>query len=767
MKKIIAIILSVVLLTSCFLLSAVGATAKTVENDLENPNNYEISGAEVGASSKTSVESGSWKYAKIGSSTIQILSYGGSEKTVEIPSSIDKFKVVKIARGAFFNNKKVVSMSIPATVTEIGWWAFYGCSSLNTVKISEGLAKIGFGAFINCNSLKSVTIPLSINEIGADAFASSCTTKTNVTDGYTGQKISEQSYKRNKAFVVNGYKGTFAEKYASQEGVTFKSRGTVKFGDVNADGRINSADTALLKQCISGKKALGAIQKRNADVDYNGKINQSDYNLIDSCIKNNYSARSFAAAKSINATDNYLYGKSVYCDGDSISKGTGTNILGSQYYSYCNYIADSNKMKLTQKSMPGTTLAQQNGKTGNFKSIMERVLEMKGKYNFILLEGGFNDLFQRIEIGAVTPSSNKSGKYNRFTTAGAVETICWFLKKNYANTPVLFVLPHEKYNNTLQKNYWSAIKTALNKWGIAYIDFSACTQLGGINSTICNQYFRFAETENKGDAIHPLKYVHQTVYAPLIQEKLNSIVSSKTKVSTNKNKISMGSGEKYTLLAKSTYDCKNLYSTWSSSNTSSAAVNSSGTVTANKSGSAVIKMCAGNSKTAECRVNVWPMAKSVSVNKKQLTIGTGETYGLISSVPSGSAAWYRGYSSSNTSVATVSSNGIVTGKKRGTATITCRLSNGAKTTCSVTVKAAPNKMTFNHLSGSIYVGRQIDLDSYVNSGAASYHRYYTSSNTSIATVNSCGIVVGKKRGTVTITCKTYNGIKALCHITVK
>ena len=63
---------------------------------------------------------------------------------------------------------------------------------------------------------------------------------------------------------------------------------------------------------------------------------------------------------------------------------------------------------------------------GDRRPVQTYVLE----YDAIIIEGGFKDLFQNIKKGKVTDISDKKGKYDEYTTAGAVESICYFLNKN-------------------------------------------------------------------------------------------------------------------------------------------------------------------------------------------------------------------------------------------------------------------------------------------------------------------------------------------------
>ena len=67
--------------------------------------------------------------------------------------------------------KTDTSYSIPGSVTSIGDNAFSGCSSLTSVTIPNSVTTIGWSAFYNCSGLTSVTIPSSVTSIERNAFA--------------------------------------------------------------------------------------------------------------------------------------------------------------------------------------------------------------------------------------------------------------------------------------------------------------------------------------------------------------------------------------------------------------------------------------------------------------------------------------------------------------------------------------------------------------------------------------------------------------------
>ena len=84
---------------------------------------------------------------------------------VTIPDS-----VTSIGYGTFSSCDSLISMTIPNSVTSIGKGAFYNCKSLENVTIPNSVTSIGDGAFSKCESLESVTIPNSVTSIGARAF---------------------------------------------------------------------------------------------------------------------------------------------------------------------------------------------------------------------------------------------------------------------------------------------------------------------------------------------------------------------------------------------------------------------------------------------------------------------------------------------------------------------------------------------------------------------------------------------------------------------
>ena len=92
------------------------------------------------------------------------------DKDLVIPSEYEGLPVTSIATRAFEQNKNLVSVEIPASITTLGDFVFSGCTSLKSVYFDTGLKSMGKGAFYNCTSLESISLPPSLSVIGDWAF---------------------------------------------------------------------------------------------------------------------------------------------------------------------------------------------------------------------------------------------------------------------------------------------------------------------------------------------------------------------------------------------------------------------------------------------------------------------------------------------------------------------------------------------------------------------------------------------------------------------
>ena len=211
---------------------------------------------------------------------------------------------------------------------------------------------------------------------------------------------------------------------------------------------------------------------------------------------------------------------------------------------------------------------------------------------------------------------------------------------------------------------------------------------------------------------------------------------------------------------------------WSSTNPSVATVSAGGVVTGVATGDAmVVASAAGKSDTASVRVSGVPVT-SVAVAPTSLALTTGATGQLAATATSNGTVLtdrLTTWTSSDESIARVSSTGQVTAVGTGTATITATI-DGQKATATVTAAAAPvASVTVSANAVSLLVGQTTQASATTKdaSGAALTGRTVTwsTSDASVATVSSTGVVTAVAAGSVTITA-TSEGVKGTVTITV-
>ena len=151
----------------------------------------------------------------------------------------------------------------------------------------------------------------------------------------------------------------------------------------------------------------------------------------------------------------------------------------------------------------------------------------------------------------------------------------------------------------------------------------------------------------------------------------------------------------------------------------------------------------------------------VSLSPVTDSLGIASTLQLNTIIePQGASNQNLSWSSSDTSIAKVSSTGLVTGVAEGTATITVTTEDGgfkAQSTVTV-VYVTVTGVTVNPSSASVVVGDTTRLTAEVqpfNAGNKTVN--WSSSDSSIATVSSLGLVTGVREGTAVITATTQDG----------
>lgn len=91
---------------------------------------------------------------------------------VVVPQTIEGKPVTAIADYACRSREGITSVTLPASVKQIGRSAFEDCFDLSTIHLPDSILDIGDLAFRDCDNLRSVTLPSKLNHLGASAFES-------------------------------------------------------------------------------------------------------------------------------------------------------------------------------------------------------------------------------------------------------------------------------------------------------------------------------------------------------------------------------------------------------------------------------------------------------------------------------------------------------------------------------------------------------------------------------------------------------------------
>ncbi len=175
---------------------------------------------------------------------------------------------------------------------------------------------------------------------------------------------------------------------------------------------------------------------------------------------------------------------------------------------------------------------------------------------------------------------------------------------------------------------------------------------------------------------------------------------------------------------------------WTSSDVSIVTINpSSGVATGVSAGSANITYSLGTGCTVNTNVTINPLPANITGTPSVCEAGSITT--LYDATPSGY------WSSRNTAIATVDASGVVTGVSAGSVFIDYILS---ATGCGIGVNVTVNPLPANITGpGAVCAGLTINLSNASAGGS------WTSGNTSVATINSAGMLYGVANGTSIVT----------------
>ncbi len=242
--------------------------------------------------------------------------------SVTIPNS-----VTSIDNNAFYKCSGLTSVTIPNSVTSIGQRVFENCSGLTSVTIGNSVTSIGYYAFDGCYGLTSVTIPNSVTTIVQSAF-SNCRGLTSVTIGNSVTSIGKYAFSGCSKLTSIYCQGTKPPRENPRESIVFSE--------------------AILKECtlyvpIGCQAAYEAVDPwRNF-----WNIEEMDFSGIDDIISDNIGISVINRAIHIDNADGNMLVEVFNLSGKSVYRGHGNIVDGLSTGIYIIKIADkSMKIKI-------------------------------------------------------------------------------------------------------------------------------------------------------------------------------------------------------------------------------------------------------------------------------------------------------------------------------------------------------------------------------------------------------------------------------------
>lgn len=280
----------------------------------------------------------------------------------------------------------------------------------------------------------------------------------------------------------------------------------------------------------------------------------------------------------------------------------------------------------------------------------------------------------------------------------------------------------------------------------------------------------------------PDEPVTETTTVPTSTTETKPTVVKASGISLNTNKLALtryGTDVKEKLTATVTpNETTNKNVKWTSNNKKIATVDKNGYVTAKSKGVARITATTtdGSNLSATCTVTVKQMVTMI-VNTMNINRGSKNVNRKLPVMVGNNATNKTlNYRSGNSKVVSVNAKGQITAKKKGTATVSVKTTDGTNIVVyyRVTVKQLVTSVKLNKKAISLKAKGKAKQKTYtlkatVTKGANNKKVKWTTSNKKVAVVNSKGKVTAKKKGTCYISVTSTDGSRksAKCKVTVK
>ncbi len=683
-----------------------------------------------------------------------------------------------------FENSGLNSLIIPNSISSIGDGAFYGCTGLTSITIPNGVISIGDLAFGGC-SLTSITIPESVTSIGSGAFNNLTTVTIN------SKTIAAISKSYDGTSVLEHFFGSSVTKYIFDGNVQdigdYACYNCGRLNTVIIGTKVASIGQGAFNNCIRLKKVCSeAEQVPNTNIDNfrNCDIGSATLHVPAASVESYRTTlpwKDFGTIMAIEGTD-------VPATGISISPTT------------LSFNAANQTATLTASVIPSNATNKSVTWTSSNSSVAT-----------------VND------TGVVTAKANGTATITAKTTDGTNLTATCIVTVSFANNSFI-TFADAKVKSICVANWdtngdgelsedEAAKVTGLgevfyeNKSIISFIELQYFTGLTNISE------YAFHGCEKLESIVIPnsVARIDSHAFAHCISLASVVIPNSVTELGEAafegcNGLTSIGISNSITSINNYVFkDCSCLTSVSIPANITSIGYESFGmcdnltsVIVKRETPASIDETSFANRRNATLYVpngcksaykaaSYWKDFKiikdgndvdvvGISLNQTSLSFNAvNQTATLMATVtPSNATNKEVTWASSNTSVATVSNAGVVTSKGNGTATITATTTDGTNlsATCEVTVllPVLATGISLNQISLSFNAANQTAtlIATVVPSNASNKDVTWTSSNTSVATVSSTGVVTSLANGTAIITAKTTDGtnLSAICSVIV-
>ncbi|MCM1309043.1 MAG: leucine-rich repeat protein, partial [Butyrivibrio sp.] len=564
----------------------------------------------------------------------------GVEK-IDIPNTVSV-----IEHSVFFGCENLTDIEIPDTVTEIGDEAFYGCVNLKYVKLSKNLNKLGEEAFRGCSMLKEIEIPKKLEYVegrGTEGVFYDCTQLKEVT--------FENGITTIPAGLFRGCQGI--EKIEIPNTVTKIGSAAffecVNLKDIKIPNSVTEIDSSTFYYCINLEQVI-----LGSDIDAIG-----DY--------------AFSGCHALNEIELPLGLKNIGTQAFSFTGlqkviiPNGCSSIGDEAFYKCD--------NLTEVIAISEYLSIGNGAFEKCKKLEKVVLSEGvtsiGRYTFQSCES-----LSEIAI----PDSVTSLGSEIFDGCGSLADV-------HLGTGIIEI-PSYAFSNCGSIQTISLPYSIISIGSNAFINDAALAEITIPRKTesIPSNAFSYPDKLT----IYGVAGTYAESFASENSIKFVAKEVNADSVKLDKTALTLNTGSKEQLIMTvSPMDFTDTV-TWKSTDTNVVTVSDTGVITAVGTGTASVKLTVGNA-SASCKVTVLQPVTSIYLYSQNMN--ALETYELYTNIyPSNANNQKLEWSSSDSAVASVDENGLVTAHKKGTAVITAKATDGSGVSgkCTVTVLNSVN-----------------------------------------------------------------------------